>query len=317
MRLKTTVKLFFQNLSLVWKVTLYKVITYSIILGLLSLFAMPLINKLNESGFFQLVTDVFDFSKFSFADFGVNLSNIAQEFKNIIVSNWATLSYSIIMFFIVATFLNYYMNALIDIPLCEVLYGSMSCNAKFSFSGCFVKNLFLSLKFALLKMFTTFILDTLIVLILTTFIIFLAKYIMPIFIVILFIILTVLLFSFRLTFFSCFAPTIVAKGYGVVKGLIKSIKFSFKNFWANFATAIALLIVFFIMNAFAAIFTFLAGLILTIPTTFVLVSVYNMVIFYSSSGMYFYIGENNIQDASKGVKRPELQDSMKKIKNII
>ena len=102
MRLKTTIKLFFQNLTMVWKLTLFKFIIFLVIMGLLSVSAMPIISKLNNSGFSELVYGLFDFSNFDFATLGERLSNIAKEFFYIIKTNWSNLKWSIILFFVIA-----------------------------------------------------------------------------------------------------------------------------------------------------------------------------------------------------------------------
>ena len=318
MRLKTTIKLFFQNLTMVWKLTLFKFIIFLVIMGLLSVSAMPIISKLNNSGFSELVYGLFDFSNFDFATLGERLSNIAKEFFYIIKTNWSNLKWSIILFFVIATFLSPYLNALLDIPTTDVLYGSMSCNAKFGFGGRFISNLFTSIKYAFVKTIAAIFVNVIICSIFFGLMFIATKLkvfaiIMPLFAIFVLLI----LLSFKLTLFCCYAPTVVAKGYGVVNGLFKSLYFSFKNFWANYATAFALILLIVALNGFIILFTLFAGAFITVPTTYVLIAIFNMVIFYSSSGMFFYIGENNIIDNSKGVKRPEQQDTIKKLKNII
>ena len=71
------------------------------------------------------------------------------------------------------------------------------------------------------------------------------------------------------------------------------------------------------VNIFFALFTFGSSLFITLPASLILITVFDMVVFYSASGMYYYVGDNNIQDETKGVKRLEQQDTVKDLKNII
>ena len=318
MRLKTTIKVFFQNLSLVWKLALYKLITSTTTILLVWLSAMPIINKLNTEGFYSAVKDAFKNSQSTLGNLGNNLAQLIDMFFDIIKNNISSLGFSIFMLIFVITFFSYFINALADIPVCEVLYGSMSCNAKFGFTSCYIKNFKQSLIYSTVKMFSAFIFDALIFSILLLLINLctastLLSWLAPCLAVLVFI----LLFSFRLIFFACFAPSMVINGWNVFECLAKGVKMGFKHFLYNYATAIVLMLVIASSNIFFAIFSFGGSLLLTLPATLILIATFDMVIFYSSSGMYYYIGGNNIQDESKGVKRLEQQDTVKDLKNLI
>ena len=318
MRLKATLKLFFQNLSLIWKVAVYKLITYSVTILLVWLSAHPILNKLNEEGFFSAVQDVFSSLQTNISNIGKSVSSIFNMFVSIIQSNWNTLSFSIVMFIFVITFLSYFINALADVPVCEVLYGAMSCNAQFGFCSCYIKNMKRSLKYAVVKMFSAFIFDAIIFAILILLInLCTASHLLSWLAPCLAIAAVVILFAFRLVFFACFAPNIVINDYNTFASLAKGVKLGFKHFMYNYATAAGMVLAILCFNMFFALFSFGAALTLTLPATLVLIAVFDMVIFYSSTGMYYYISATNIQDETKGVKKLEQQDTIKNLKNII
>ncbi len=318
MRFKTTIKLFFQNLSLVWKVALYKTLSYGLTFIFLILSARPVGATLKREGFIDAFINTFKLSEGTFANLGTNIANLTQQFFSIIQANWQTLSLSIVMFFFVLTFFNYFVNALADIPVCEILYGKMSCDAKFGFCSCFIKNLKTSLIYSTVKMFSVFIADAIVVGVLFGVLSLcnlapVLNWFAPFLAVVMFIV----LFAFRKVLFASVAPLIVINDCNIFKSVFKSFKLAFKNFFESYGTAVALTICLLSLNLFLGIFTFGAGLIVIIPTTFVILNIFNMVVFYSNNGMYYYIGTNNIQDETKGVKKLEQLDTVKDLKNLI
>lgn len=318
MRIKTTIKLFFQNLSLVWKVAFYKMLTYGLTLLLLVLSARPVGATLKNEGFVDAFIDMFKINESTFINLGTNISSLCEMFFSIISSNWQTLSFSIVMFIFVLTFFNYFINALADIPVCEILYGKMSCNANFGFCGCFIRNLKKSLAYSAVKMFSTFIVDAFVVAILFG-VLSLCKlsalltWFAPLIAVLIFII----LFALRKVIFACFTPNMVINGYNVFKSLAQGVKMGCKKFIYSYGSAIAISVCLVSLNVFIAIFTLGAGILVTVPATYVILNIFNMVIFYSNNGMYFYIGTHDIQDQSKGIKKLEQLDTVKDLKNII
>ena len=318
MRFKTTIKLFFQNLSLVWKVAFYKMFSYGLTFLLLVLSAKPVVATLKGEGFFDAFVNTFKLNESTFSNLSTNIANLVEKFISIIISNWQTLGVSIVIFIFVLTFFNYFINALSDIPVCEILYGKMSCDAKFGFCSSFIRNLKLSLIYSTVKMFSVFFVDVISFSALFG-VLSLCKQSAILSWLSLFIAVAVFinLFALRRVIFACFAPNIVINGYGVFKSMAKSIKMSFKNFVYSFGTAVGIIVCLVSINLFVGIFTFGTGVFIIIPASMVILSILNMVIFYSNNGMYFYIGTNNIQDQSKGVKKLEQLDTVKDLKNLI
>ena len=280
--------------------------------------ARPVGAKLKSEGFIDAFVNTFKLSESTFANLGANITNLFEKFINIIQTNWQSLGFSIVMFVFVLTFFNYFVNALADIPVCDILYGKMSCDAKFGFCGCFIRNLKTSVVYSTVKMFSVFIAD--VVVFSAIFGVFklcslsaISSWLAPFMAVSMFII----LFAFRKVLFACVTPLMVINGYNVFKSLAKSFKLAFKNFFDCYGTAIALIICLLGLILFLGIFTCGTGLIVIIPASSVIMYIFNMVVFYSNNGMYFYIGTNNIQDQSKGVKKLEQLDTVKDLKNLI
>lgn len=318
MRFKTTCKLFFANVSLVWKTFVYRLITTLISGGIAVTIALPVISKLKTAGLFKLIRDLFGFKFTTIAGLTESFYDISKCFADTISTNWNTLSANIVFFIIFAVVFYYFLNSLADIALTEVIYGQMSCNAKFGFTASYIKNMGKSSVYALIKLISVFLFDVGMVFglygICTLFIHIGGFNVFTPFVVLLALLLA---FAFRLTIFACFVPYMVVSGKSGFKALFKGIKLGFKNFNKTYLTAFALLVLIVAVNVFVGLLTYAIGLLITLPASVVIISVFSMVIFYSNKGMYFYAGDGNIQDKTKGVKRLEEQDTVRKLKNLI
>ena len=73
----------------------------------------------------------------------------------------------------------------------------------------------------------------------------------------------------------------------------------FKNFWKILSISIVLLLTIIFINGVITIFTFFAGLIVTIPSCFVIVSVYNLVTYFNIKGERYYLSNTIIYNPVK------------------
>ena len=123
----------------------------------------------------------------------------------------------------------------------------------------------------------------------------------------------VLLYSFKVTFLSGWIPAIVVFDCGVWEGLCRGVKAVFRRFYHSFSTALFTLFTIIIINVVAAVCTFGASIIVTIPLSALIILVYKVVMFYQSQGMRFYVDSEQVVTP----KRLEETDGLGELKYII
>ncbi len=78
------------------------------------------------------------------------------------------------------------------------------------------------------------------------------------------------------------------------KAFIINFKKSTHGFWHNFSTFVVLSLIVLVLNIAALLFSFGAGLLITIPASYVSLICYRFVAYYNSNGLKFFIGNDII-----------------------
>jgi len=121
-----------------------------------------------------------------------------------------------------------------------------------------------------------------------------------------------LLTSLRVTLFSGWVPYMVVKNAGVLSGLVNGFKCIRKRFVRIFSASIGVVLTIFIISVLG-LFTFGVSLIITAPAAFLFIATFNMVSFYSSTGLRFYVDSTSVY----APKKTEMVESYKIYKNVI
>ncbi len=124
---------------------------------------------------------------------------------------------------------------------------------------------------------------------------------------------TLCFIAFKHTLFACWMPATAVLDYSVVKALKQNFKCVFKKFPSIFSNYLSLVLVAFVVNASFAIVTFSVSLVFTMPLTAFVFVICQMVSYFSSQGMRFYV----YQDVFISPKRVEEQDKITKLKYLI
>lgn len=313
---KNTFKLLLSNFSLCYKVLFYKLIILLLALALAGTIGTPFLMHLGETQFFSYIVD-----EFALMFENINLGNIFICFKNIFI-------YSIDVFKSLDT--NLLINAILSLSTFVVFYGfigsfshlatieclnsNLSSKTKLSYFKCTISKMLKSLLMTLIKLvislpyyfcvflifyygFTRFDMVNGIQRILIPMLMFLA-----------FVIVT----GFHLTLVSGFAPSIIVNDEGVFKALKIGIKTVSKKFFKVLSTSIMIVLILTIVNLVVAVFSFFAGIIFTLPITYVTICLFKIVAFYECNGMRYYVGDSIRTPLRKGE-----QDKINKLKYIV
>ena len=313
---KNTFKVLLSNFSLTYKVLIYKLIVLLLALALAGTISTPFLMHLGETQFFTYFVDqlVLMFEN-------INLGNVFIGFKNIFISILnilKNLDTNLLLNAIlgIGTFVLVYglFGNFTELATIDCLNGNLSSKTKLSFFKSTISKMFKSLLMTIIK----FVIS--LVYLVAVFLIFyygftnfdlasdIAKIIIPASMFLSFVLIT----GIHLTLITGFAPSIIVNDEGVLNGLIIGFKAIKKKFFKVLSTSIMIVLILTILNLIVAVFSFFAGIIFTLPISYVVVCLYKIVAFYESNGMRYYVCDTIRTPLKKGE-----QDKIKKLKYIV
>lgn len=317
MMFRNSVRLLFSNFSTVWKILLYKIFVWTIVLGIATTVAMPIITLLQDNNFFVEVKSAFEGFMLNMDMYSILNSLIAviNNLVNIINNNIEAILPNLIGVILIVFGLGYFLNNLASLATTETLNGYMSSNANLGFSNTYVKNFLKSFVYSLFK---TIINLPIIILICITVYNMLPLFassneLVALFAPLIIISVGVLLTSLYITLFSGVAASIVVHDLGVIKGHKKGFRAVSRRFFKTLSNAIVIVLTIFIFNIFILSMTAGAGLIISLPSSTFLVAIFGIVMYYGSNGMRYYVDPDTVLTP----KKLEEQDKVKKAKFII
>lgn len=313
---KNSIKIFFSNFNLVWKMVLYFLISATICTGLFLLFLNPIVKLISGAGFFNQIGEAYaDFlSSLNFAELIETVAFILRDGFDFFVKNLPSIWWNVLGAGLVVVFLNTLLLSLSNLAACKSLHfyiGSLTRQGFFtSFSESFGKNL----KLQLTNYFVALPLNILYAyLFMLTLGLFGINWIINILAIFIIVIGLVILFAFKWTLFSTWAPTMIVMNYGVFKSLKVGLKMSFRHFGRVFSNAIGMVLTIFIINMSFGLFTFGVGLVVSVPISYLLYNVFGMVVVYEGQGMRYYVDIYNVITP----KKKEISDKLKDMRFVV
>ncbi len=312
MMFKNSFKLLMTNFSTVWKLLFYKLIILAFVFGLFCI-TLPTFNSLTnvqelEESISSFLTS-YNFNS-SFSNLLISLFAIIQIIVNMLgemltFAPW-TLIYLILLTFILLPTLWRFS----DIAVGETLYGFMASQTKYGFVASLIKNLKVSVSYSLLYSIITLPYNLLILagaygLLCLVNIGGLLLYALP-FILFVFLLLTI---SIKITILSGFMPAIVTFNCNEFTGLRKGVKAVSRRFYRTWSTSIIICAITMALLSFFGVFS----AILIVPIFSFWILIFEMVMFFGSQGMRFYVDSETIVTP----KKLEETDSVRKLKLVI
>lgn len=313
---KNTFKLIFTNFNLTYKVLLYKLVILLLALGVAGTIGAPFILHLKNIDFFQYVltqlTSLFE---------NVNIIKIFSLFQDIffkIIEIFRSLNQSLLInasLSLLAFILIYgLIGDFCELAVIDCLNANMTSKTKLSFFKSLVAKSLKSLGKTIIKFAFSipymFIFGVILYYGFTYYGAFgeISKLIIPAAMFLL----TVIVLGFYLSMISGFSASIIINNEGLFKDLNTGFRTSSKKYLRLLSTSIMMSFILIFANVLIAIYTFFAGLIFTLPITYLIVSIFKIIAYYESNGMRYYVGDNIRTPLKK-----EEQDRIKKIKYIV
>lgn len=283
--------------GLMWILLLYMVITVVLLVSLGLPFALPVARVLHDAGVGNLVSQLFA-SVMNGESVDVwfdGLYAIVRTIKNSIVSNkMAAFSTGALIVFVMILAYRFIFG-LYEIPMIYVIEGAMSSNARIGFTGRFIAKLGKSSRFVLCKMIYTILFDAIISLIVYwLFVLFdvpVLKFFAP------FIIMLVLLclLALRYSLIAMWTPDLVIRDpRGIFKAFGFSVKKCIRHMGSVFSTYLISWTLIIAVNMLVGLFTFGAGLILTVPLSVLFINLLNMTVYYGKNGKRYYVDATTV-----------------------
>jgi hypothetical protein len=309
---RNSIKLLIANFSTVWKLILYYILVIGIVIGLVAPFFGVLNTVFNSSGILYRLGDLLSTFNVSVnfiafvTELNLILGVIINSFISLFISNvWVAIYLVVLITYIIPV-----LFGLADLAVGQTLFGYMSSLTKYNFTGSYLSMLGRSIRFQLFKNLVCLPINVLIA------IVFIATLklsaiggLMIYFLPIIIILSILILVSLKKTIFSGWVPAIVVYDCNMFVALGKGMQAVFRRFFRILSTALIMTLLVF---ALAYLFGTYALLVIT-PLAMMLFYVFEMVGFYSSQGMRFYVDLDTIVKP----KLLEECDSFKKVKNII
>ena len=299
MSFKNAFKLLMSKFRYVWSILLYVTIMVVILVSLGLTFITPVYKMLVAEGvvdeFTTTVNALFmgETLQNAFARFGALLEHVRILLTTDVGAFWNSALFVVLVVVIAYRFLL----GLCELPITSVISGFMNDNSRLSLTGQYLSLIGKSSQFSLAKMLIMVFYDALTTTV-TYFVTMLVSSFSIIFAPVTAMTFFIFFTSFRYGLTSAWAPyTVVEKGK-IFASFRNSVKFFFTNFTSIFSGYLVIWLMIIVVNVFVAIFTFLAGLIITVPVSMYLVSLYSMTVFYSKKGKSYYI-DKEIYVASK------------------
>ncbi|MDE6398454.1 MAG: hypothetical protein K2L51_03945 [Clostridiales bacterium] len=290
MAFKNALKMLATRFGLIWVLLLYMLITGVLVASLSIPFAVPVVRAFRNAGVGKQIADFF--GSMTGGD-GVDvwydkLYAIVQTMKSSLLGNkWAAFwgGTGVVLVLIIGF---RFIFGLYEIPLTDVLEGAMSSNARIGFAGRFVARLGKSGKFVLCKILYTVAFDVVTVLIVfglfDLFNVQVLKYFAPFLIMAVYL----ALLALRYSVIAMWAPAVVIGEYGIFRAFGFSAKRTFRYKGSVFCSYLVAWTLIIAINVPIGLFTFGAGLILTVPASLLFINLLNMTVYYGKNGKRYY-----------------------------
>lgn len=291
MAFKNAFKILIEKFGLVWMLLLYIFALAVILVSVSMAFMIPIYRAFLNAGIIEQCTVLF--SSITGGE-SINrwfeiIREIGGSISQLLKENFSLRLNSTLWLTLVVVFAYRFLLGLYELPLISVLEGAMSSNARIGFGGQLIAKLGKSSRFTLVKMLYTILFDAT-----TAGIVYgLFKLLdiaeisvfAPFIIMFVFILMTAL----RYTLIAMWSPKIIVDDGKIFASFGFSVRQAGKNFGSIFAYFLVAWVLIIAFNIFVGLFTLGVGLLISIPTSMLLISILNMTLYYGKNGKRYYV----------------------------
>ena len=312
MTYKNSVKILLTNFSLVWKVLVYLILSGAVVVTL-SYFALKdVFIKFAASGIIELFLEAY-----SVFMANLNLTVFLQSVGDCVVriSDWFVAIFpeiwlNVLLFVLIIGVLREVLFNFVYVPITNTINYYMGSMIKYPFINSYVGTFGLNVKYQLVHIFTLYPIK----LVTTYFLVYAVRLltlwgVFPLLSLFIMVLLFTLLTVIRVCVFNVWIPAMVTLNLGVFKGLFRGVKITLRKFLSTFSNSVVLVLTMLVVNVVAGLATFGVALLVTAPLSYMLYSIFGLVVLYDAQGLRYYVDSYNVVVSKK-------KDSTDKLKNV-
>jgi len=295
MTYKNSMKLLTSNFSFVWKQLAYNIIRLAIIFGLVVAVSNPIVKVLVQNNLPEQFASAWQAIYTNFGEFLHELKQTIMLFTTIISENMASIWYSIMLFFFVTIFVNNFLKNYGKYAMTDVAQNNYTCLNKKGFCQSLIGNFGTASKYALAKFLLDLPFDFLKVLYVSIYCMALDSIVLAIFGISALIICYTVTFALQISMYNAIAIEMVGGRKNPFSAILKGYATT-KDYFKNFSTAIIIVLTIILVNIIVGVFTFGAGLLITIPASNVLIITFELISYFGAVGQRYYLSPTIIVD---------------------
>lgn len=306
MSYKNSMKLLTSNFSFVWKQLVYLVCCLLLLAVCSYTTIRPIISLLSENNIISEFKNLFvNTLHTSPNEFAVSLCEVFKDAIAVILNNFGRILASLIFAVLLCICLPFILSQISTYNLSSIAYQKATMNKNCKYSQNALTTFKSAIRYALANIILTLPFLAVNILCIVVYIL-LAKSLMSAILGL--IILSAILminYSFKISIFANYTGLVIANPQNMFKAFGKSFAVVSKNFWRTFSSSLVVYLTIVVVNAFIMVFTFISGLIVSIPATYVFMAFYYIVSYLNSTGQRYYLSDTIIYNPVKHVVKKD------------
>lgn len=291
MSYKNTMKLFTSNFTLVWKQLVYLFFCLLLFSLCASTLISPIVDLLVENGIIDDLKSLFDTFYSTPRELALIFSDTCKHILTAIFDNFSKIYLSFFGTLILGLLLPYVLVQMSVYNISSILYQKFTMNMNVNYTQNMFHTLKQSIKYAFAKIIFNLPFWALVIILLEIYLMISKTILSAIIGLMVLSTIMIIINSIKISLFSYFTAHMVENNSDPFVSFGKSLYKVFKNFWKIVSQSIIIMLTIIVANGFIALFTFFAGLIVTIPATFILIAIYNLVTYFNIKGERYYLSD--------------------------
>ena len=305
MSYKNTMKLFVSNFTLAWKQLVYLLICF-FLFGVCSYtLVSPIISVLQNAGLFEEMNELINLIYNNPQDIAITLSKIVKLIFTCIGANFSRIYINLFASLILCLILPYVLYQSSIYNLSSILFQKFTMNMEVGYCQNYLSNFWKSIKFGLTSLIFSLPFFIVNILLIIAYILIADSVLMAISGLALLSFFSLLIHATQLTLFSHFTGSLIANDSNAFSTFLKSFPITLKQFFKITGSSIIIILTAILVNGVIGLFTFFAGLCITIPATCVLMCIFKIVTFLNINGNRYYLSSSIIYNPQKYVVKKD------------
>lgn len=305
MSYRNSMKLFASNFTIVWKQLVYVVVCL-ILLGISSYTTIsPIISLLKENGIGAEFEGLFKTIYDSPNELALKISDVCKDIILVISNNFSEISISLILAVLLCIIMPFILIQMSVYNLSSIAYQKLTMNMNTKYSQNAITTFKPALKYALANIILELPFLFINIALILFYVVLVKSILSALFGLIILSALIMIIQSIKIAIFSHYTGLVIAAPQNMFKAFGKGFVVVVKNFWKNISTSIILHLTIVVVNSFILVFTFFAGLIISIPATFVVMAFYYIVSYLNTVGQRYYLSDTIIYNPVKYVVKKD------------